>query len=447
MRGTLATRVDTRPASCILTNSALADRFTLFSDPVHGFISVPRNLLFDLIGTPEVQRLRRIRQLGVGYLVFPGAEHSRFGHAMGAMALMHDTLASLSEKGTVIDPVEHVSACAAALLHDIGHGPFSHTLEHELIHGFRHEDMSRLLIERLNEQFEGRLDATLEIFDGTYPRPFFHALVSSQLDMDRLDYLRRDSHYTGVVEGRVGVERIIKTLQVVEENGVERMAIEEKGFHAVENFLFARRLMYWQVYLHKTVLAADHLLRAVLRRVRLLIAVGEDNLVAGGAPDFMFFLRNDIRSESLTDPETRAHYCALDDADMLVSIKQWMASPDRVLADLSRRFIHRRLPTVTYVPRHPGPAELEAWGQATAEWLVKNGLVSETDALDAASFYVTTDTARHSAYDASDSGIAILSRDGSLSELGSAAESAPLAALRGGEEKHYVCHPKEVRKP
>jgi hypothetical protein len=423
----------------------VAGRFTLFSDPVHGFISVPRNLLFDLIGTPEVQRLRRIRQLGVGYLVFPGAEHSRFGHALGAMALMHDTLASLAEKGTPIAPDEHTAACAAALLHDIGHGPFSHTLEHELIRGFRHEAMSRVLLEHLDARFGGRLRDAIAIFDGTYPRPFFHALVSSQLDMDRLDYLRRDSHYTGVVEGRVGVERIIKTLRVVEHDGVERMAIEAKGFHAVENFLFARRLMYWQVYLHKAVLAGDHVLRAILRRVRHLVAGGEPDAVSGGAPDFMFFLRNDVQAGSLSEPDVRDRYCALDDADMLFSIKHWMSSTDPVLSDLATRFIHRRLPAVTYFPAPVEPAVLDTWRGAVARWLVDRGMSDEGRAAGDAAYYVTAGTARHSAYDTSDTGIAILARDGSLADMGSAAESAPIAALGDGEEKHFVCHPKEVR--
>lgn len=430
-----------------MTRTPVGGRFTLFSDPVHGFISVPRNLLFELIATPEVQRLRRIRQLGVGYLVFPGAEHSRFGHALGAMALMHDTLASLAEKGTRIDPEEHTAACAAALLHDVGHGPFSHTLEHELIRGFHHEAMSRVLIAHLDARLGGRLGTTLAIFDGSYPRPFFHALVSSQLDMDRLDYLRRDSHYTGVVEGRVGVERIIKTLQVVDQDGVEQMAIEAKGFHAVENFLFARRLMYWQVYLHKAVLAGDHVLRAIVRRVRSLLAADRPEAVAGGAPDFMYFLERDVHASSLEDDEVRRHYCALDDADMLVSIKQWTASPDPVLADLSASFLHRRLPAVSYVARRLVPEELHAWREDAGRWLVERGISRPETASEDAAYYVSADAARHSAYEADASGIAIVHKDGTLSDLGSATESPPIAALGGAEEKFFVCHPKPVRPP
>ena len=251
-------------------------RFKIFSDPVHGFISVPKGLILDVMGSEEVQRLRRIRQLGVGHMVFPGAEHSRFGHALGAMALMQDALTSLSGKGTKISAVEMEAAMAAALLHDVGHGPFSHTLEHELLTDFQHEQMSRALLERLNTQYKGKLDLTLAMFDDTYERRWFHQLISSQLDMDRLDYLRRDSYYTGVVEGRIGAGRIIKTLQVHpgETPDQDRIVVESKGAYAVENFLIARRLMYWQVYLHKTVLAGDYVLRSVVRRVRWHLTSG-----------------------------------------------------------------------------------------------------------------------------------------------------------------------------
>ena len=248
----------------------MANEFKIFSDPVHGFVTVPDGLLTDLVASPEVQRLRRIRQLGVGYLVFPGAEHSRFGHALGSMALMRDALRQIRDSGTPVSDAEAESALAGALLHDVGHGPFSHTLEHDLISGFRHEDMSRVLMTRLNERFDGRLTDTLSYFSNESDRPFFHQLISSQLDMDRLDYLRRDAFYTGVSEGVVGVNRIIKTLRVHPVNGGPdaRVVVASKGAYAVEAYIIARRLMYWQVYLHKAVIAGDHILRSAFRRAR-----------------------------------------------------------------------------------------------------------------------------------------------------------------------------------
>ncbi len=313
--------------------------FKIIADPVHGFISVPRKVILPLIQTPEVQRLRRIRQLGVGNMVFPGAEHTRFGHALGAMALMQDTIQTLRGKETDIQPVEETAALAAALLHDIGHGPFSHTLEHILIRDFEHEHMSRALIVQLNERFDGVLDRALQMFDNTYQRPFFHQLVSSQLDMDRLDYLRRDSYFTGVVEGKVGVQRIIKSMLVYPSHGLTdaRVVIEGKGIYPVENFLFARRLMYWQVYLHKTVLAGDFVLKGLLRRARQLLQAGDADIAARCAPALLFFLQNDIAGSDIHEPDVRAAFCDLDDADILYSLKQWMHHRAPIVADLSRR--------------------------------------------------------------------------------------------------------------
>jgi HD superfamily phosphohydrolase len=422
-------------------------RFKIFSDPVHGFISVPKNLLLDLIETPEVQRLRRIRQLGLGHLVFPGAEHTRFNHALGAMALMQEALANLSEKGTPISTEEHLAACAAALLHDIGHGPFSHTLEHQLIEGFTHEAMSRVLLLRLNERFNGALDLTIQIFDDVYARPFFHQLVSSQLDMDRLDYLRRDSFYTGVVEGKVGVERIIKTLRVhpIEGGPDSRIVIESKGIYAVENFLIARRLMYWQVYLHKTVLAADALLRAIIRRARILIQVGDAQTAASCAPALCFFLERPLKApEAFTSNEVIENFCQLDDVDVLYSIKQWSRARDAILADLSRRFLHRQFFRTTFLPEAPSPAQLAQWRQRVAQWLVQQGIVPYAQAEEAATYYLTADASQHTAYEPVSDPIPVLDRNDQIRELSRTADAPAIDAIARFVIKPYLCLPKEL---
>ena len=424
----------------------MESRFKIFSDPVHGFISVPKRLLLPLIDAPEVQRLRRIRQLGVGHLVFPGAEHTRFGHALGAMALMQDALLSLSEKGTPISPDEHTAALAAALLHDIGHGPFSHTLEHELIRDFRHEAMSRVLLLHLNKRLGGALDLAIEMFDGTYERPFFHQLVSSQLDMDRLDYLRRDSFYTGVAEGEVGVQRIIKTLRVhpLEGGPDADIVIESKGIYAAENFVISRRLMYWQVYLHKTVLAGDQLLRALFRRVRRHLDAGTPDVERGCSRPLLFFLEGNISEADLDAPDVREAFCALDDTDVLFSIKRWAQHADPVLADLARRFIERDFFRTTFVPAEPTSDEIEAWRAQVAEWMLARGLTTPADALDDAAYYLALDYSRHSAYERVEDSICVIDRSGAVRELSEMADTAALDALTRFVVKPYVCAPKEV---
>lgn len=424
----------------------MESRFKIFSDPVHGFISVPKNVILSLIQTPEVQRLRRIRQLGIGYLVFPGAEHTRFGHALGAMALMQDALASLVEKGTPVSPDEYTAALAAALLHDIGHGPFSHTLEHELILDFQHEEMSRALLVQLNERLGGALELAIEIFDGTYERRFFHQLVSSQLDMDRLDYLRRDSFYTGVVEGEVGVQRIIKTLRVhpIEGGPDAEIAIESKGIYAVENFLISRRLMYWQVYLHKTVLAGDQLLRAVFLRARHLLESGREAVVRHASPALLFFLRRRIERRDVQDPDVRAQFCCLDDTDVLYSLKQWTTCEDRVLADLSRRFIQRDFFRVTFLAEEPTPEQFDGWRAQIADWLVAERISAPSHAADDAAYYLTRATSRHTAYERVENSICVIDRDGNVRELSETVDTASVATLSGFVTKPYVSFPKDV---
>ncbi len=434
------TALPTHPPTILLSP------YKQFSDPVHGFIAVPRALLLPLILTPEVQRLRRIRQLGVGYLVFPGGEHTRFTHALGAMALMQDTLASLAEKGTPISPEEHQAALAAALLHDVGHGPFSHTLEYELIDGFRHEAMSRALIVALNERFDGTLDLALDMFDGTYERPFFHQLVSSQLDMDRLDYLRRDSFYTGVVEGRVGAQRILRTMRVHPLDGGPdaRIVIEAKGIYAVENFLIARRLMYWQVYLHKTVLAGDQVLRGAIHRARDHLRRGTLDAVEGVSPALRYFLNRPLDAGQIDQPDVLRAFCTLDDTDVLYSLKRWTNSPDPILADLSRRFIERDFFRCTFLPETPAEDQRAAWTYRVAEGLLKAGLTDAAHAEDDAAYYLTFDLSRHSAYERIEGSICVMDDDGTVRELSETTDTAAIEALTSFVVKPYVCYPKEV---
>lgn len=411
----------------------------IFTDPVHGFIAVPKPHVLNLLQTAVVQRLRRIRQLGLGHYVYPGAEHSRFGHALGAMALMRDALDALRRKGTSISDDEYLAALSAALLHDIGHGPFSHTLEYSLIADLDHEAMSRRLIQGLQRSVGGFMDLTLAIFDNTYERRFFHRLVSSQLDMDRLDYLRRDSFYTGVAEGRIGVPRIIQSLTLHGDD--EELVVEEKGIYAVESFLIARRLMYWQVYLHKTVIAGDQLLRSILERARQLARIDVRLLDSASAP-LLYFLSSDHITRDIVHDELVEQYCLLDDTDILYSIKRWTASKDRVLADLSRRFLTRRFPRVTFRNEPVSAAELAEYEHEVFDWLQTTVGVEPSEMDKVVPLYVTAGLAKHSAYKTNYQSIRVLGKSGDVDELSAIADSPSVSALTQFEQKPYICRPK-----
>ena len=310
----------------------------IINDPIYGFINIPSELIFDIIETPIFQRLRRINQMGLADLVYPGALHTRFHHALGAMHLMSRTLDSLREKGNEISNKEYESALIAILLHDIGHGPFSHSLENVLIEDISHEELSLQLMQRLDELFSGELRMAIEMFTNKYPRPFFHQLISSQLDVDRLDYLNRDSFFTGVSEGTIGAERIIKLLSIVN----DEIVVEEKGIYSVENFLNARRLMYWQVYLHKTALAADKMLVKIINRARLLLKNGENHFIIKSA--IGNHLSKGINSSSPSKKtSTLDDFSSLDDHDVWSAIKSWQYSDDKILAYLCRSLINRKL--------------------------------------------------------------------------------------------------------
>ena len=315
----------------------MAEKHKIFNDPVHGFISIPGKLIFDIIEHPWFQRLRRIKQLGLTEYVYPGALHTRFHHALGAMHLMHMAIKTLREKGCVITEEEETAALIAIQLHDIGHGPYSHTLEHCLIHGVSHEQISRLIMSRLNKEFKGSLQTAISIFEGTYPKKFLHQLVSSQLDVDRLDYLTRDSFFTGVSEGVVGYDRIIKMLDVYD----DELVVEAKGIYSIEKFIIARRLMYWQVYLHKTVLCVEQMLIRALQRAKELYKQG---VPLPATPDFEFFLANDVYLEDFEKKEyVLEHFTRLDDVDVFSALKMWRYIEDPILSMLCNSIVDRRL--------------------------------------------------------------------------------------------------------
>ena len=320
----------------------LTNKRKIINDPVYGFISIPGDFVFDLIEHPWFQRLRNIKQLGLTSFVYPGANHSRFQHGLGALYLMEMAISTLRSKGVIITSSEEEATYIAILLHDTGHGPFSHALENSIINGISHEDLSLLLMRKLNEEYSGRLDLAIEIFTGSYYRRFFHEMISGQIDMDRLDYLRRDSFFTGVIEGAVGSDRIIRMLNVVNDS----LVIEEKGIYSLEKFLIARRLMYWQVYMHKTVLSSECLLVNILKRAKELATAGYDLYAT---PALRFFLYNSIGKSDLfnninfTPGLIAKNFARLDDSDILVSSKYWVDHNDKVLSDLSGRLVERDL--------------------------------------------------------------------------------------------------------
>jgi HD superfamily phosphohydrolase len=328
-------------------NQALNKR-KIINDPVYGFISISSDLLYDLVDHPYFQRLRRIKQLGLADIVYPGALHTRFHHALGAMHLMSQALKALQEKGHMIWEPELEAAQAAILLHDLGHGPFSHVLESVLLTGVAHESITLVMMKDLNRQMNGRLDIAIQMFEGTYPRRFFHQMISSQLDMDRMDYLNRDSFYTGVIEGSIGADRLIKMLDISK----DQLVVEEKGLLSIENFLHARRLMYWQVYLHKTLLSAQAMLTQILRRARELSVAGEKLFAT---PDFARFLQNQYSLADFdTQPDLLRAFNGLDDNDVWASVKGWKSHPDPVLSTLCEMLLDRNLFKISFYDAKPG---------------------------------------------------------------------------------------------
>lgn len=321
----------------------MANKRKIINDPVFGFLTIPNELVYDVLQHPYVQRLNRIRQLGLSYLVYPGALHSRFGHSLGAMHLMQEAISSLRQKGVEITDDESTAAQIAILLHDIGHGPFSHVLEHTLVDGVTHEDISLLMMQRINEDLSGALDLAISIFKNEYKKHFLHQLISSQLDVDRMDYLCRDSFFTGVQEGRVASERLLKMLDVRD----DKLVVQVKGIYSVEKFLVARRLMYWQVYLHKTSVAAEQHLIKILSRAKELARSQESRAKSEElfcSPALRYFLYQKVTFDNFgVQSEALEQYALLDDSDVLSAIKAWISSEDKVLSSLCESFINRRL--------------------------------------------------------------------------------------------------------
>ncbi|MCE3296590.1 MAG: metal dependent phosphohydrolase [Crocinitomicaceae bacterium] len=400
----------------------------IFNDPVYGFVSIPDEFIFDLIEHPYFQRLRRISQLGLTHLVYPGALHTRFHHVLGAMHLMTLAVATIRRKGHEITPEEERAVLCAILLHDIGHGPFSHALEHDIVNHVSHEDISAFFIDRLSHEFDGKLDLTLKIFRNEYhKKPFLYQLVSSQLDMDRMDYLNRDSFFTGVAEGQIGSDRIIEMLNVHKGN----LVIEEKGIYSIEKFLVSRRFMYWQVYLHKTVVAAEFMLINILRRAKKIVAEGKELFAS---PALKFFLENDITTEDFkSDPKVLETFAKLDDFDITSAVKVWQDSDDKVLGLLSRKLINRELLKV----------EVSKTPIADSSLSAKRHVVRNKYKLteDEAAYFVYSEVLTNNAYNQNKQNINLLLKNGEILEVSQASDNLNISALATPVEKYCFCYP------
>lgn len=396
----------------------------IINDPVYGFISIDHPLIFDLIAHPYYQRLRRIHQMAFAYLVYPGAVHTRLHHSLGAYHLMGLAITELRKKGIDITAEEEVGAKAAILLHDIGHGPYSHALEGKLVQGVHHEQISSFILQRLNEQLKGQLGTAIDIFSGNYHKHFLHQLVAGQLDVDRMDYLNRDSFFTGVVEGAIGYDRILKMLTV--HNG--ELMIEEKAIYSVEKFLIARRLMYWQVYLHKTVVAAEKMLVMIIDRARELI-LGGDKLHTT-SPDLDYFL--DPGNINSKQEEYVSKFLNLDDADIMSTLKRWCHHTDKVLSILSRGLVERRLLKVRF--------QTEVWDPLIVDTYKKNVAAEQNISEHEASYLVFTGEAINTIYNPYDEHIQVLFKDGSVTEITEVDNALIHRHISFPVRKYYLCY-------
>lgn len=409
----------------------MANKRKIINDPVFGFLSIPNDLIYDVLQHPYVQRLNRIRQLGLSYLVYPGATHSRFGHSLGAMHLMQEAIRSLRLKDVEITEQEETAAMIAILLHDIGHGPFSHVLEHTIVDGVTHEDISLLMMLRINEDLHGQLDTAIAIFKNEYPKHFLHQLISSQLDVDRMDYLCRDSFFTGVQEGRVASERLLKMLDVRD----DKLVVQIKGIYSVEKFLVARRLMYWQVYLHKTSVAAEQHLIKILSRAKELARESRESRVESGelfcSPALRYFLYQNVTFADFgVHSEALEQYALLDDNDVLSAIKAWISSEDKVLSALSKSFINRQLFRGELLDAPLTDAQKKELNQTYAKALG----VTEEEAQYMWSEHVSTSNTYSEKADSID----ILYSDGRVRDIAEASEILDLKSLTRKPIKRYI---------
>lgn len=395
-------------------------------DPVFGFINVPRGLLLQIVKHPLMQRLSRIKQLGMASVVYPGAQHTRFQHSLGAFHLMSEAIKVLTQKGIFIFDSEAEAVQAAILMHDIGHGPFSHVLENTLIHGISHEEISLMMMDLMNKEMGGELTLAIKIFRDEYPKRFLHQLISSQLDMDRLDYLRRDSFFTGVTEGNIGSARIIKMLNVVD----DQLVIDYKGIYSIENYLTSRRLMYWQVYLHKTTVACEKVLVNALLRAKKLAAEGVELFAS---PALHYFLYNDVDAAHFSiDSEALQHYIDLDDNDIWSAVKVWKDSDDKVLALLSADLIERR---PFRVEIHDEEVSDERIAELRKELAEHFGITPED-----AWFLISLNTIQKDMYDIHDDHISILNKDNTLKDIAEASEILNVELLSKKIRKYYLCY-------
>ncbi|OIQ27590.1 MAG: phosphohydrolase [Bacteroidetes bacterium MedPE-SWsnd-G2] len=405
----------------------VSNKLKIFNDPIYGFITIPDSLIFDLIEHKYFQRLRRISQMGMSYLVYPGAHHTRFHHALGCMHLMQKSVNVLRFKGVTISKEEEQALYIAILLHDIGHGPFSHAMEHSIVNGISHESISLLFMEKLNTEFNGSLTLAIKIFKGQYHRKFMYQLISSQFDMDRADYLKRDSFYTGVAEGNVNSERLITMLNVVNDG----LVIEEKGIYSIEKFLVARRLMYWQVYLHKTGLVAEQLLTRVLKRAKELT---HNNVKLEASKPLQYFLENEIENKSFGDLQLE-HFSKLDDYDIISAMKAWQYHDDFVLRNLSEMIINRDLLKVKLknkkIKKKLKTEHLNA--------LIEKYNISEAEA----DYFVFDGQISNQAYQAQTENINILQKTGKIVDVIKASDQLNLKALSKPVTKYYICYPKD----
>ena len=410
--------------------AASSNKKKIFNDPIYGFVSIPDELHFDIIEHPYFQRLRRIKQVSMTNLVYPGANHTRFAHSLGAMHLMRRAIQLLRGKGYNITDEELEAASLAILLHDSGHGPFSHTLENSIVQGISHEDLSLMVMQKFNELHGGQLDKTIQMFKGEYEKGFLTKLISSQLDVDRIDYLKRDSFFTGVAEGSVNAERLLEMMEVVG-NGNE-LAIEAKGIYSVESFLVARRIMYWQVYMHKAVLSAEYMLRNILKRAKMLSQ--ERDLFA--TPALSFFLKNQNPFESDDADAVLDKFCQLDDYDVMTAVKAWCDDKDRVLSELCRRLTNRHLFKIEMREGEFDPNYIEeirnkiakyyGWSKEEADFALLQGISS------------------NHAYHPKKPAINILYKDGTMKDISEASDQLNISVLSQPVVKHFICYPKEL---